>query len=242
MIPPPGDDLDLDTLVLQAVRWHVPDRTYKTCHYLYPHTLSTMVCACQRPELLRELLRVGASQGLSQALDQALWWYSDACVELLLKAGVTPSDSALAMVLKDGRWPLLLRLLEHGGNGEARFQGGATLLHIAARLHCREATAGLLSRGALVDVQDQGGRTPLMRACEHWSHATALKCQEVTLLLLEQGADPNARDYRGMTPLMLAARKATEEFLQLLCAAGADPALWNSPRSGVARSAGTMAL
>ena len=227
MIPPPGDDLDLDTLVLQAVRWRVPDRTYKTRDYLYPQSLATMTSACQRPDLLAELLRAGTKEGLTQALDQAIWWYSDPCIDLLLKNGVVPSDNALAMALKDSRWPLLLRLLQHGGNLQARFQGEATLLHLATWQQNLEATTGLLKLNVPVDAQDVGGRTPLLRACERWRPATAEAGQEIVLQLLENRANPNTQDNRGMTALMLAAATAEPEFLSLLCLAGANPNLRN---------------
>jgi ankyrin repeat protein len=222
MIPPPGDDLDLDTLVLQAIRWRVPDRTYKTRDYLHQHSLVTMACACQRPDLLQELLRACPSQGLTEALDQAIWWYSDACVELLLKAGVVPTDSALGIVLKDNRHELLFRLLDHGGNLQARFQGEASLLHLAATHKNIEAALGLIQRGLFVDIQDAGGRTPLMKVCEHGSPETAARGQELMLQLLENRARPNTQDKRGMTALMLAASAAEPEQVQLLCLAGAD--------------------
>ena len=225
MIPPPGDDLDLDTLVLQAIRWRVPDHTYKTRDYLHRHSLVTMACACQRPDLLKELLRVRPKRGLDEALDQAIWWYSDTCVELLLQAGVIPTDSSLGIALKDGRHALLFRLLDHGGNLQARFQGEASLLHLAAAHKNIEATTGLLKRNLFVDTQDVGGRTPLMKVCEHWSPETAARSQELMLQLLENRASPSAQDKRGITALMLAASTAGTEPLRLLCLAGADPTL-----------------
>ena len=58
----------------------------------------------------------------------------------------------------------------------------------------------LLTEGAKVDAQDDGGLIPLHNACS-FGHA------EVVNVLLKHGADPNARDNWNYTPLHEAAHK-----------------------------------
>lgn len=58
----------------------------------------------------------------------------------------------------------------------------------------------LLTNGAKVDVQDDGGLIPLHNACS-FGHS------EVVSVLLEHGADPNTRDNWNYTPLHESAHK-----------------------------------
>ncbi len=75
-------------------------------------------------------------------------------------------------------------------------------------------TASLLDQGAAVDVRDELGRTPLMRAVMQ-------SRLEVVRLLLDRGADPNAADNTGDTPLQQAKRQNSGEIAALLERVGA---------------------
>jgi ankyrin repeat protein len=67
----------------------------------------------------------------------------------------------------------------------------------------------LLIHGAEVNVQDNGGDTPL--------HDAARRGQkDIVELLLAKGADTNARDNSGRTPADEAVRRGHEEIVKLL--------------------------
>ena len=75
-------------------------------------------------------------------------------------------------------------------------------------------TASLLDHGAAVDVRDELGRTPLMRAVMQ-------SRLEVVRLLLDRGADPNVADNTGDTPLQQAKQQNSGEIAALLERVGA---------------------
>ncbi|KAI0479045.1 hypothetical protein GGR56DRAFT_633170 [Xylariaceae sp. FL0804] len=73
-----------------------------------------------------------------------------------------------------------------------RRANGQTMLHLACSLGYSRMVAGLLSRGALVDVRDKGGFTPL--------HLAALNNRaEIVRRLLMKGADPSVRTLSGLS-------------------------------------------
>ena len=76
----------------------------------------------------------------------------------------------------------------------------STALHFAAGFGRRDAVECLLSHGARVNTQDDGGLIPLHNACS-FGHVEVVTC------LLEQGADANSRDKWGYTPLHEASNK-----------------------------------
>ena len=76
----------------------------------------------------------------------------------------------------------------------------STALHFAAGFGRRDAVECLLSNGARVNTQDDGGLIPLHNACS-FGHVEVVTC------LLEQGADANSRDKWGYTPLHEASNK-----------------------------------
>lgn len=85
-------------------------------------------------------------------------------------------------------------LIEAGADVSATNpDNGCTALHFAARNgHC-EAMVALLRHGADVDAEDNGGRTPLHRACSmDGAHTT-----EAAEVLLIWGADDGAANNNG---------------------------------------------
>ncbi|KAL2796743.1 hypothetical protein BJX66DRAFT_129203 [Aspergillus keveii] len=78
-----------------------------------------------------------------------------------------------------------------------RSSTGQTLLHFASSLGLTRFVAGLLARGANLDVQDNTGNTPMHLAALN-GHA------HIVNRLRLAGASPNARSIRGFTPADLA--------------------------------------
>ena len=63
-------------------------------------------------------------------------------------------------------WQDLKSLLEKGGNpNEIEPTTSASLLHWAAEKGCTDAVRLLIKSMADVNIKDEGGTTPLMRAC-----------------------------------------------------------------------------
>jgi ankyrin repeat protein len=78
----------------------------------------------------------------------------------------------------------------------------------------------LLDRGAQVDVRDQGGWTPLMRA------ARSNPNPEIHAILIAAGADVNGRNMADYTALIWATREnPNPDVVLLLLDAGANPAV-----------------
>jgi ankyrin repeat protein len=126
---------------------------------------------------------------------------------------------------------------------------GATPLHLlAARGHV-QLVADLLAAGALCEVADRSGMSPLQVACRENQlavveallaagasparparnrfgpsalHAAVLSASPaVVTALLRAGVDPNITDRSGLTPLHLAAREGRAAIVETLLAGGA---------------------
>lgn len=111
-------------------------------------------------------------------------------VEMLLSAGAKPSDILLATIA--GRADLVKGFLaKDKALTEARTPGGATPLHLAAKLGHLEIMEVLLANGADVNARDSLKFTPL-----HWAGYV----QDVSALLLVHKADRNAKAWDGSTP------------------------------------------
>ena len=94
--------------------------------------------------------------------------------------------------------------------------GGATPLHVAARLDRADLATLLISAGADVSAKTSGGFTPL-----HW--AASGNAADTARLLIAAGADPVAKAPGNLTPTDWAASKKANEVLQILAKATAMP-------------------
>ena len=87
---------------------------------------------------------------------------------------------------------------------EARRPSGLTLLHLAASLGFTRFVAGLLSRGAQLDVLDNNGNTPM-------HHAAMNGHTHIIHRLRVAGADNRIRNIRNFTPADLATSLLTHQ-------------------------------
>lgn len=96
---------------------------------------------------------------------------------------------------------LLELLLRSGADpNAASSESGSTALHIAAQLGQVRSVKTLLDNGADINIQDDLGMTPLIKAT--YSCKTG-----VIAVLLKRKADVSIRDYRDETALMAAKRR-----------------------------------
>ncbi len=108
----------------------------------------------------------------------------------------------------------------------------------------------LIAKGALVNVEDTSGNTPLLlatkkrikrivemliankanvNASDEYGNTSLMAASEtgekdIAELLIDNGANVNAKNISNITPLMLAARKGHKELARLLIVRGADTA------------------
>ena len=103
-------------------------------------------------------------------------------------------------------------LLRAGAPPNARYETDDSryVLQEAAR-HSEEVVSRLLAGGALVQLADNEGRTPLHEAVQSNRVGAVGR-------LLEAGADPEAPDASGTTPIDLARQTANDDTLALLLA------------------------
>lgn len=183
-----------------------------------------------------------------------------AFAQVLVQAGASVDHmnnelyTPLMLAVENNHMSVVLYLLAAGAQLDARSEDGMTCLHLAAQSGHGEICNVLLNTGRIdVNVQDDGGWTPLVWAAEN-QHVNVVK------LLLEWNADPNVRDneenvalhwsaysgnvdisqlfldvgcelgaanIRGDTPLHISARQSNYECVVLFLARGADPRVRN---------------
>ncbi|EFA03060.1 ankyrin-1 [Tribolium castaneum] len=147
----------------------------------------------------------------------------EAAVELLIKNGarLNQEDAAGFTPLRRAVWndstPIAMMLLNAG----ARVVQSHYLLHAAARSNNPEMVKALHEAGALLNIRDDQGNTPLMVACSR-------KNLTVARYLLKNGANVNAvNNINGMTALHICVqdireKRSLENLIDLLVSYDAD--------------------
>ncbi|XP_037082512.1 histone-lysine N-methyltransferase EHMT2-like [Pollicipes pollicipes] len=152
-----------------------------------------------------------------------------AAAHVLVTAGacLDPVDrdlqTPLMMAASRGQNDVLKYLVTAGGALNAKGEDGMTPLHLAAQAGNIEGCHYLLSSGrtesGYVNLQDDGGWTPVVWASEH-KHPAVVK------YLLERGANPQLCDEEQNTGLHWAAYSGSMEIAELFLTAGCQV---NSP-------------
>jgi ankyrin repeat protein len=111
---------------------------------------------------------------------------------------------------EDGTSELVQWFIGHGADLNRRARDGATPLHYAAMKGDQEKTKLLIEAGAMIDIWDLAGRSPLHTAAVH-GHVRI-----VEYLYLWDKAKQELRDRSGWTVLHLAAMSGNESVVQFL--------------------------
>ena len=126
-----------------------------------------------------------------------------------------PNNLRLVNAVRHGDREAIRALVQEQIDVNVRQPDGATALHWAAYLDDLETADLLLGAGAVPDVANELGVTPLYLACEKGSAALVRR-------LLAAGATPHAVLTSGETALMTAARTGSVGAVTTLLAYGAD--------------------
>ncbi|XP_064615910.1 histone-lysine N-methyltransferase EHMT2-like [Liolophura sinensis] len=131
------------------------------------------------------------------------------CIDGLLK---TP----LMYASENSHLPLIKYLVKAGASVHSRGEDGMTCLHLAAKAGHIDVMRYLLHFSDIdINVQDDGGWTPIIWAAEH-RHVASVK------FLLSQGADPNLKDQEENTGLHWAAFSGSVDIAEIFLNAGCD--------------------
>jgi hypothetical protein len=129
-------------------------------------------------------LHYAADNGHLQVVQMLIEHNAD--IHFLTDVGQSPLHVAASPRVKRDQVDIMQVLLDHGANPNARDNDNATPLHHSSwwekentvtREGTVEGTRLLLKRGAIIDAEENEGRTPLQLALEHGHHdiATCLK-------------------------------------------------------------------
>lgn len=143
-------------------------------------------------------------------------------VHLLVQAGALMDQmddhlcTPLMLAVEKKQVAVAQYLIKAGAHLDARGEEGMTALHLASRCGSVKMCKMILDTGRInVNIQDEGGWTPIVWASEH-------KHIDVIRLLLERGADPNIRDNEGNIALHWSAFSGSVDISQMYLDIGCD--------------------
>ena len=127
--------------------------------------------------------------------------------------GTTP----LMYAAGEGRYDVVKCLIDHGADVSQKNFANRTLLHYASEGGNLKVVELILStsKGAQIDEEDNGHRTPLMLAAEK-GHSDVLLC------LIDHGANVNKKDCNERTALHYASKRGDLKVVELLLSVGAE--------------------
>lgn len=114
--------------------------------------------------------------------------------------------------------PLLMKCRE--GVNSRNLRTGDTALHVAVEWRRPRVILFLLEKGALVDMSNEDGLSPLQLAVK------TDNCEAISILL-QKGAHVDARSFSGLSALQIAAQKKHWVAFDLLVIGGANLDAWN---------------
>lgn len=171
----------------------------------YDETPLSLACVNGNPDIVEDLLRVGALPNLRAAGEPPLLTCartgSVETVELLLAHGANPNitddwkgQTAVMWAAAEDHVAVIQTLVAHGADVNATATAGQAALFIAVQLGHDASTRALLGAGADVAVNSPAGAPLTHVAAAAGHHALGAE-------LLDYGLDPNAVDKRGQTAL-----------------------------------------
>ncbi len=144
------------------------------------------------------------------------------CLEILLRAGITPNAKsergypAICRAVHKDHLPAIRMLMEAGADPDLSDSQGTTPLMCSIRSSNRHIFAYLMEQEPDLERTDINGETVLFKAVKEGNTTLTRK-------LIEAGAEVDVVNNDGITPLMIAVRQERIGVVKALLNAGADP-------------------
>ncbi len=132
----------------------------------------------------------------------------NADIEVRTKKGLTPLLCARENV-STSRINVMRALLSAGANIDAKDENGDTALHQAVSLNRPDWVTLLLSFTPNLELRNNVGQTPLLRAVDFAPLSYVEKTLETVQLLLAAGANAKSTDEKGQTAVLIAIKAIT---------------------------------
>ncbi|GBM34563.1 Histone-lysine N-methyltransferase EHMT1 [Araneus ventricosus] len=125
-------------------------------------------------------------------------------------------ETPFILAVEKDQMAVVRYLIHAGAEIDVKNENGLTAFHVACKNNSKEMAEFLYNSGKFdINLQDDGGWTPLVWACEH-------NYGDLVQWLLKHGADPNVRDNEQNTALHWAACSGNSEILEMLLDTGCN--------------------
>ncbi|GIX99315.1 histone-lysine N-methyltransferase EHMT2 [Caerostris extrusa] len=119
-------------------------------------------------------------------------------------------ETPLILAVEKNQLEVVQYLIHAGAQVDVKNENGLTAFHAACKNNYKEIAELLYKTGKFdVNIQDDGGWTPLVWACEK-------NCVDVVQWLVNLDADPNVRDNEENTALHWAACSGSSKILEII--------------------------